>query len=555
MEKTNYLKSLVLFLILLLSATASAYDFKVDGIYYNRSGSNAIVTYEKTTYNSYSGDITIPAAVTYDGTTYLVTSIGHSAFFNCMNLTSIEIPNSIISIGSNAFKYCNKLRSITIPKSVTYIDINYVFSECTSLESISVENGNPVYDSRNNCNAIIKTATNTLITGCKSTVIPNTITSIEFTAFNGCRNMANIIIPNSVVNIGDASFQGCSGLVNLTIPNSVTSIGSCAFNSCVGLTHIEIPNSVTNIPFDAFSYCTGLTRIEIGNSVTQIGPRVFDHSTSINDVYSYSITPPVCTENTFSSYSATLHVPAASLAAYFIAPYWENFENIVGDAVAPTAISISNDSIDLQLGEQLQLSAIVTPDNASIKEVTWFSTDTTIATVNDGMVFAVGCGECDIIASCFGEQVMCHVFVGNRIMLDQQEAMLLPNHILTLTPTPTVPDIYIVSSSDPTVAAARVISGGKVQVVGIKEGTTTITVNSADGTAIPATCLVTVYTEPGDLNSDGFVNISDVTSLIDYLLGGEDSSVTIKNADVNDDGNINISDVTSLIDTLLGETE
>ena len=497
----------------------------------------------------------IPAAVTYNGTTYTVTSIGRGAFFNCGNLTSIIMPNTIVSIGDNAFKYCRSLKSITIPKSVTYIDINYVFSECTGLESISVENGNPIYDSRNNCNAIIKTATNTLITGCKSTVIPNSIVSIEFTAFNGCENMTNIFIPNSVVNIGGASFQGCSGLVNLNIPNSVTSIGGGAFNSCAGLTHIEIPNSVTNILSDAFSYCTGLTKIEIGNSVTQIGPSVFNQATSINDVYSYSITPPVCTESTFSSYSATLHVPASSLAAYFIAPYWENFENIVGDAVAPTAISISNDSINLQPEEPLQLSATVKPNNASNKEITWISTDNTVATINDGMVLAVGFGECDIIASCFGMQAICHVSVASRITLDQQEAMLLPNHLLTLTPTPIKPDIYIVSSSDPTVAAARVLSSGKIQVVGIKEGTTTITVGSTDGLAIPATCLVTVYTDPGDLNSDGFVNISDVTSLIDYILGGDEASVTMKNADVNGDGRINISDVTSLIDTILSKSE
>ena len=128
---------------------------------------------------------------------------------------------------------------------------------------------------------------------------------------------------------------------------------------------------------------------------------------------------------------------------------------------------------------------------------------------------------------------------------------MLPNHIITLTPSasPILPDLTV-SSSDPTVAAARVVSN-KVQVVGIKEGTATITVGSVDGTAIPATCLVTVYTEPGDINCDGFVNISDVTSLIDYLLSGDESQISTKNADVNGDESINISDVTELIDILL----
>ena len=219
--------------------------------------------------------------------------------------------------------------------------------------------------------------------------------------------------------------------------------------------------------------------------------------------------------------------------------------------MAPTGISISNDSINLQPDEQLTLTATVTPQNASNKEVTWMSTDTTVETVNNGVVHAVGCGECDIIASCFGMQAVCHVSVANRIILDQQEAMLLPNHILTLTPVPTVPGFYAVSSSDPAVAAARVLSSGKIQVVGIKEGTTTITVSSVDGTAIPATCLVTVYTESGDMNGDGFVSISDVTSLIDYLLNGDSSQISSTNADVDGNGHISISDVAELIDTLL----
>ena len=197
------------------------------------------------------------------------------------------------------------------------------------------------------------------------------------------------------------------------------------------------------------------------------------------------------------------------------------------------------------------LTAIVTPANASYNEVTWYSTNTNVATVNNGTITAAGNGECDIIASCYGMQAICHVSVTNRIALDQHEAMLLPNHMLTLTPTtPIMPEGFTVTSSDPTVAAARVLNG-TVQVVGIKEGITTITVGSTDGTAMPAICLVTVYTEPGNLNCDGFTNISDVIQIIDYLLSGDASNVKLENADVNADGSINISDVTTLIDKLL----
>lgn len=322
-------------------------------------------------------------------------------------------------------------------------------------------------------------------------MIPNSVTKIGINAFENFSGLTSIIIPTSVTSIGNGAFASCTGLTSIVIPNSVTSIGIQAFVFCSGLTSIVIPNSVTSIGAQAFIYCSGLTRADIGNSMTSIGEQAF-LGTGLNNVYCYSSMPSSCTDNCFSDYSATLHVPAASIAAYFTASCWSNFDNIIGDAVVPTGISISKDSANLQLDEQLQLTAAVTPANASNKEIIWLSTNTSVATVNNGTVHAVGCGECDIIASCFGLQVMCHILVANRITLDQQEAMLLPNHILTLPPTPTVPGGYIVSSSDPTIAAARVVSGGRIQVVGIKEGTTTITVDSADGTAIPAKCLVTI---------------------------------------------------------------
>ena len=140
------------------------------------------------------------------------------------------------------------------------------------------------------------------------------------------------------------------------------------------------------------------------------------------------------------------------------------------------------------------------------------------------------------------------------ITLDQQEAMVLPNHIITLTPSasPVEPEGYTVTSSEPSVAAARLING-KVQVVGIKEGTTTITVGSTDGAAVPATCLVTVYTESGDVNCDGFIDINDVTGLIDYVLTGNIANLKAANADYNNDNFVDIDDITALIDHVLGK--
>ena len=228
-------------------------------------------------------EIVIPSEISYSGYKYSVTRIGVWAFNNCDKLSSIIIPNSVTSIGQGAFRKCDKLTSIIIPNSVTSIGYkafeycrnltsiiipnsvtsigDFAFDDCDELTSIYVDKQNPVYDSRNNCNAIIETATNTLIAGCSNTIIPNNVTSIGVGAFHKCDKLTSIIIPNSVTSIQNVAFFGCHNLTSITIPNSVTSIGNGAFEGCENLTSITIPNSVTSIGWDAFNYCSKLTSI------------------------------------------------------------------------------------------------------------------------------------------------------------------------------------------------------------------------------------------------------------------------------------------------------
>ena len=175
-------------------------------------------------------NITIPASVTY---------IDNYAFKNCTGLTSIEIPASVTTIGENAFCYCSSLESIEIPANVTQIGLN-PFSGCSSLKTISVASGNTVFDSRNNCNAIIKKEMNRLITGCKNSVIPNGVTCIDDDAFYGCTGLTSIEIPASVTAIYGSAFEGCTGLTSIEIPASVTNIGSWAFDDCTSLNSVTI---------------------------------------------------------------------------------------------------------------------------------------------------------------------------------------------------------------------------------------------------------------------------------------------------------------------------
>ena len=211
--------------------------------------------------------------------------IAERAFRGCESLTDIILPNFVTIICENAFSDCTNLTDITIPNSVMSIG-NYAFDGCFGLTSIVVEEGNSVYDSRNNCNAIIETATNTLLLGIVTTIIPKSVTIIGNSAFRDCTNLTDITIPNSVTSIGDYAFRGCSGLTSVTIPNSVTSIGHFAFEACQELLDV---------------YCNAV-------NVPSTGYIVF--------------------EDRFIS-NATLHVPAASLESYKSTSPWSRFGNFV----------------------------------------------------------------------------------------------------------------------------------------------------------------------------------------------------------------------------------
>ena len=353
-------------------------------------------------------DVTIPSTASISGTEFNVTSIGESAFYYCKSLTNIEIPNSVTSIGYMAFNFCSSLTSIEIPNSVTSIgnrafshcssltsieipnsvtsigdyafqaclsltsieipnsvtSIGYMsFSDCSSLTSIVVAEGNTVYDSRENCNAIIETSSNTLIAGCQNTVIPNSVTSIGHHAFYSCESLTSIEIPNSVTSIREEAFYYCNSLTSIEISNSVTSIGDRAFSYCSSLTSIVvaegntvydsrencnaiietssntliagcqntiIPNSVTSIGYYAFSGCSSLTSIEIPNSVTSIGDRGFGYCSSLTSIICHASEVPETESSAFNDCPSDMiiYVPINSVALYQATEPWNNY-NIV----------------------------------------------------------------------------------------------------------------------------------------------------------------------------------------------------------------------------------
>ena len=254
-----------------------------------------------------------------------VTSIGWFAFYGCTGLTSVSLPNSITEISPNIFEYCTALTEITIPENVTTIGsmafsnsgltsivipenvttidymafsnsgltsvvipkgvsyIQWAFMGCSALTSIIVDENNPYFNSRDNCNAIIETASNTLIAGCKNTIIPNGVTSIGGQAFWECIDLVEISIPNSVTQIEYGAFTSCTGLTSVKIPDNIISIGDLAFQNCSNLRDITIPSSITTIGWCAFRGCDNLSTFIIDDDSTKMSnapKRVLDNNKS-----------------------------------------------------------------------------------------------------------------------------------------------------------------------------------------------------------------------------------------------------------------------------------
>lgn len=368
-------------------------------------------------------------------------------FYSCDKLKSVTIGNSVTDIVGNSFSYCTGLLTLTIPRSVSFID-GLAFDDCYRLTSIDVVSDNPYFDSRNNCNAIIKTSTNTLVKGCKNTVIPNTVEvigraaftqvsmeempipnsvkRIEWIAFWLCHSLKKVHIPSSVTFIEHSAFNECTGLTSITVdsdnpvydsrdscnaiietatdkvlyacnntilPKSVKIIGESAFEKCYGLKTIEFGDSVTLIETNAFYDCNNLTKVTLGKTlktisdysfygcgkiesitlpatVTKIGPRAFTYCYALKSVISYAVTPPVMTSsNTFTDYNTpVLYVPEESLEAYRTTDCWSRFATILpikkGDANGDSELNITDVTalIDMLLSDDTSAINVANAD-------------------------------------------------------------------------------------------------------------------------------------------------------------------------------------------------
>ena len=314
--------------------------------------------------------------------------IGRSAFNSCTSLVSIDFPQSLASIGSHAFESCTSLTTLEIPSSVNAIG-EQAFRYCSGIYYIDVDEANTEYDSRDYCNALIQTRGNRLLSGCKTSTIPNSVTYIDDFAFARCSGLKQIIIPAAVDTIGTEVFDGCYGLQkmkvddnnpffdsrdncnaiietasntllygckntlipadievigefafygqsamnSMIIPPSVKAIKRSAFNSCTSLSYFKIPNEVNTLGNFVFSGCTGLQKVTIGSGVESMGRGCFYNCTALEKIISHITKPKdlLMGSDVFKNVdysSCVLYVPDGTSSIYMTADQWRLFEII-----------------------------------------------------------------------------------------------------------------------------------------------------------------------------------------------------------------------------------
>lgn len=265
-----------------------------------------------------------------------LTTIGGYAFNGCVKLKDIVLQDGVETIGDNAFLGCSSLESINIPKTIKTIGYG-IFAQCSLLNKITVSEDNPVYDSRNNCNAIVITASNELIQGCQTTVIPSDVERIGDSAFAGVP-FTEFVIPDHITSFGTSIFEGCSELKSVSLSKNMKEITRGMFAGCSSLKIVDVPEGVTTIGDYAFQ-ASGLVLLTIPISVTSIGKYIVALCDGLKSVYVNYDNPEMIDNKVFMTYdrttwkesgyvNATLYVPEGTKGKYETTEGWKDFEKI-----------------------------------------------------------------------------------------------------------------------------------------------------------------------------------------------------------------------------------
>ncbi|MGX8689283.1 MAG: leucine-rich repeat domain-containing protein, partial [Bacteroidaceae bacterium] len=227
---------------LCISLPCGGKNIVCDGICYTITSDTTvgIIGYKKHTKKR---RVVIPADITRNGIHYIVTSLEQNAFNGCQYIETLILPRTLTYIKQNSITFCNSLYSITIPSDVSVIDDEAIFGNA-SLSEIKVDTLNKYYDSRSNCNAVIRKEDRVLVVGCKKTIIPEDVSLIASGAFKNCSGLDSIIIPSGVEIIDNYSFYECKDLRHITFQDGIKQIGDCSFEGCCSIDSIFIPEGV-----------------------------------------------------------------------------------------------------------------------------------------------------------------------------------------------------------------------------------------------------------------------------------------------------------------------
>lgn len=461
--------------------------------------------------------VTIPSSIT---------SIGDNAFAYCTELTNINIQNSVI--GKYMFTGCTALSIVNIPNSVTSIGPG-AFSNCTGLTSANIQNSVIGSNMFYGCTSLIDVTISNSVTsiaesafcGCSALseiTIPNSVTSIAEYAFNGCSALSEITIPNSVIVIGDNAFRNCTGLTNVNIQNTL--IGNYMFYGCTSLTDVTIPNSVTVIGNNAFYDCSSMETVRIGNSVTTIGGSAFNNCKNLKTIHMGNSIESIGAGAFGGCYNvAQVHI--TDLDAWYKISYNHY-------TATPFANTISTKRDGLFLNGNL-IKEIIIPDTMTHIKDCVFQRVNLSSLIIPASVTSIGH---DAFYQCFYKDNENNQ--PTSITCYAKEPPILGNEAFEVN--------YINGISRMTYSYT---------VLRVPKGTIEA-YKSANGWKLFQNIEeFEVDSIFGDVNGDGKTNISDVTTLISFLLSGHTDGDIELNLDVNNDGNINISDVTELINLLL----
>ena len=358
----NMKKQILLLAMILLPLVASADSVEIGGIYYDliSKSKEAWVTNNP---NYYKGDVIIPESINYEGIDYKVSTIKEKAFYECRELTSISIPNTVVEIGESAFRGCG-INQIVVPETVCAIG-NECFSDCTKLITATLPN------------SITRIPQNAFgyCYNLSSIVIPESVKSIDDGAFLYCMSLNNIELPKSIKIINSFSFSNCTKLSSIIIPDSVEQIKDWAFENCTSLSSISFPNSVKSIYSKSFKGCSSLNSITFGWELYSIAVEAFASCINLEKIYCYAENVPKIGDETFYNSQPeliSLYVRESLIDKYKESSNWKIFK-VINKLEIPKHILIYMVDGENYKSYELEEGITIIPESTPYKEGCTFS--------------------------------------------------------------------------------------------------------------------------------------------------------------------------------------